>query len=310
MPRLLNLPAALKKFGCEVEVVPGWERRGDSLFSPRCTVGHHTAGPRNGDRPSLRVVVEGRPGLPGPLAQDFLTRSGVVVVVAAGRANHAGVGGFRGLRGNSSAMGNEAESSGRGDWTPEQLEALPRLHAAHLWLMGQDASWYCSHRTWAEPPGRKIDPVAILDSWMRTGIARVMDEVLNPKPPEEDEMKMILAQTENDDAQWLIMGGWKIHIRQRGVYEWLLKCANDPDDNRVENWGQVPAGVLNHIATRTWSPEGFPVDSGQAALEAVLRVSQQLESLARTTSDDATVQDVSKAVTDLNATIAGMKIVP
>ena len=51
---------------------------------------HHTAGSRTGDAPSLGVVQVGRAGVPGPLANYYVSRSGVVVAISSGTANHAG----------------------------------------------------------------------------------------------------------------------------------------------------------------------------------------------------------------------------
>jgi hypothetical protein len=180
MTYMLGLPGALARFGLQVEVVPGWETRGSAAFNPAGSVGHHTAGSRLGERPTLKTVTDGRPGLSGPLCNTYTTRHGIAVVVAAGRANHAGIGGFRGITGNSSVLGHEAESPGvePDAWAPEHLAAYPRVHAAHLWLTGRDASWYCSHRTWAlappSYPGRKIDPVDILDAALQAQIAALL----------------------------------------------------------------------------------------------------------------------------------------
>lgn len=172
--RLLGLPAALARFGLTVEVVPGWETRGSSAFNPAATVGHHTAGSSRGTRPSLAICTYGRADLPGPLCNTFTDRNGVAVVVAAGRANHAGRGGFRGLVGNSTVIGHEAEDEGDGRWTDAQRWAFPRVHAAHLWLMKRDASWYCSHRTWA--PGRKPDPAGLADADMQRQIHALLTD--------------------------------------------------------------------------------------------------------------------------------------
>lgn len=182
--RLLGLPDALRRFGLTVEVVPGWQKRGSDAFNPRVSVGHHTAGSSRGIRPSLGIVTYGRSDLPGPLCNTYTDRNGVAIVVAAGRANHAGQGGFRGVVGNSGAIGHEAEDEGDGIWTPAQLWAFPRVHAAHLWLMGQDESWYCSHRTWTP---RKPDPAGIEDDDMRRQIRAL--RMANPAPqPEEDDV--------------------------------------------------------------------------------------------------------------------------
>ncbi len=168
MPYQLGLPAALAKFGLVVETVPGWEKRGNASFNPKGSVNHHTAGPANGARPSLNIVTNGRSDLKGPLCNVLLDRNGVAVVVAAGRANHAGTGGYKGLTGNSSVFGTEAESTGVGPnpWTQAQLEAYPKVVAAYHYLMGQKtADTNCNHKTWA--PYRKVDCAVLPDQWFK-----------------------------------------------------------------------------------------------------------------------------------------------
>lgn len=193
MPFMTRIPSDLARFGLKVELVPGWQTRGSSSFNPGCVVDHWTAGPRGTTgRPSLNVVVNGRAGLSGPLCNVYLARTGVCVVVAAGRASHAGAGGFRGLVGNSAAYGIEAESGGDGDWTPAMIDAYPRLNAALLSGLGRDASWVCGHNEWA--PTRKID--------IRDIIVRVRRQtavvLANPKPAPkpEDDMPYTEAQLE------------------------------------------------------------------------------------------------------------------
>jgi hypothetical protein len=187
MPYQTSLPAALKLFGLKVQLVDGWKTRGSSSFNPHGAVGHHTAGPKAGDHPSLHICTVGRPDLNGPLCNTFLPRGltkdeQVIYVVAAGRANHAGLGGFRGLAGNSSVFGTEAESTGVGnDWTDWQKWAYPRVMAAQLKLAGKDETWYCSHRTWA--PTRKIDPTNIADTWMKTQVKQVFFDLKHPAKP-------------------------------------------------------------------------------------------------------------------------------
>jgi len=199
---LARMVAASKRFGLRVEVVPGAERRGSTAFNPGGKVGHHTAGARTGDRPSLALCVNGRRDLAGPLCNDFLTRAGVDVIVATGRANHAGLGGFRGLAGNSAVWGTEAEDDGDGRWTAAQLAAYPRLVASRLWLIGRDWSWYCSHRTWANgpgsTPGRKIDPAGITDAWMQSQVRALLASggvrPLAPPTPKRTFMTLTTAQ--------------------------------------------------------------------------------------------------------------------
>lgn len=81
---------------------PGWDSRGNGqTFDPRGLVCHWDASSiKSGEWGALGVVVNGRAGaspVPGPLAQFQGARclDGVpkVAIVAAGRANHAGLGG-------------------------------------------------------------------------------------------------------------------------------------------------------------------------------------------------------------------------
>lgn len=188
MPLMTRIPSDLARFGLKVELVPGWQTRGSSAFAPACVVDHWTAGPRGTKgRPSLAIVTNGRAGLPGPLCNIYLARDGTCVVVAAGRANHAGLGGFRGLVGNSAAYGIEAESGGDGDWTPEMLDAYPRLNAALLSGLGRDASWVCGHNEWA--PTRKID--------IRDVIASVRRNTATALANPEDDMPFTETQLRN-----------------------------------------------------------------------------------------------------------------
>lgn len=164
MPYATWIPSALRRMGVEVEEANGWQRRGSSQFEPRGVVCHHTAAVSRSDRPSLRICLEGRGDLPGPLCNVLLTRSGAAVVVAAGRANHAGLGSFRGLAGNRSVLGIEAENDGRDEpWSDRQLVAYRRVVAGLLSGIERDETWCIAHREWA--PRRKIDPTFDMDAF-------------------------------------------------------------------------------------------------------------------------------------------------
>src|SRR5262245_58324550 len=77
----------------KVRETKGWKLRGrptQGPFNPRGSVNHHTAsGPAPPDAPSLGIVVNGRPDLPGPLCNVLQSYSDKAIVVAAGVANHA-----------------------------------------------------------------------------------------------------------------------------------------------------------------------------------------------------------------------------
>lgn len=185
MSRATWIATALRNEGLRVVEHPGWQRRGSARFSPQGVVCHHTASRAGSNAPALGIVVDGRSDLRGPLAQIVLARDGTCIVVAAGRANHAGLGGFRGLKGNSSVFGIEAENDGRGEaWSAAQIDAYPRVVAALLRRIGRDARWCCGHREWA--PNRKIDPAGIDMKWMREAVAAVLRG--DPPPSMETEL--------------------------------------------------------------------------------------------------------------------------
>jgi len=186
-----DLPGALHRRGLKVELVPGWETRGVSDLRARGSVSHWTGGPRGTTgRPSLSVVINGRPDLKGPLCNVYLDRAGVAVVVAARTAQHAGLGGWKGLRYNSEVFGTEAECAGDGDWTAAQKAAYPKVNAAYCDLGGFGPDMCCGHNEWA--PDRKIDIRDFTMTTMRRGIAAVLAPAPTPVPAhQEDDMFML-----------------------------------------------------------------------------------------------------------------------
>lgn len=156
------MPAVLLDAGLKVAEDPGWASRGRTEMGRVLGVMvHHTVGPRQGNMPSLKVLRDGRTGLPGPLAQLGLGRDGTWYVIAAGRANHAGSGSWKGVSdGNSHFIGIECENTGTADdmpWPPAQLMALRHGVAALLRQAGLAADACMGHKEYA--PQRKIDPL-------------------------------------------------------------------------------------------------------------------------------------------------------
>ena len=153
-----RLERAVKRAGVKYRAQSGWRSRGrgamGSIASIMC---HHTAGPASGNTPSLNVVTNGRPGLSGPLAQLFLARDGTVILVAAGRANHAGrVSSNR--YSNSHSIGIEAEATGVSSWPAAQLDAYAKLCKALIDEFNLPVSRVIGHAEAAVPRGRKVDP--------------------------------------------------------------------------------------------------------------------------------------------------------
>lgn len=154
---------AFRSNGLKVLEVAGWKARGrPGTFEPRGVIFHHTASGRNsGSAPSLGTVLNGRPGIPGPLCQVLIGRDQTVRVIAAGRANHAGKGGpIIGIpkdAGNSFLIGVEVENDGVGEtWTPGLLQICDTVFATLLLGLRRKPQMLIGHKEWA--PGRKIDP--------------------------------------------------------------------------------------------------------------------------------------------------------
>lgn len=182
---LIWLPDVLKNAGLKVSLVDGWEDRGRGdagrIFGVIC---HHTVGPRSGNMPSLRTLIEGRaasngrPALPGPLAQLGLGRDGTYYVIAAGRCNHAGTGIWNGMtNANANFIGIEAENTGVSNdfpWPEVQMDAYHRGVAAILTHIGRGADFCAGHKEYALPRGRKPDPSFDMNAF-RSSVATIMN---------------------------------------------------------------------------------------------------------------------------------------
>lgn len=216
--RLTWLSTVLLDAGLKVSEVPGWTRRsaGNMSDSVMGVVCHHTVGPRSGNMPSLRILRDGRAGLPGPLSQLGLGRDGTYYVIAAGRANHAGRGSWKGVSGNSRVIGIEAENTGyaRDDrsrgrvadpWPDIQLDAYKRGVAAILTKLGRDESWCCAHHEWTS---RKIDPHSIDMDAFRRDVANWMgnqpDGGRRVIPPIGPDGRPTLRRGRSTNPRWLV----------------------------------------------------------------------------------------------------------
>jgi peptidoglycan hydrolase-like protein with peptidoglycan-binding domain len=178
---LIWLPKVLLDAGLKVAEQPGWQNRGRGEVGPiKGVICHHTGGAKNGNMPSLGIVTNGRPDLPGPLAQLCLGRDGTFFIVSAGRCNHAGGGNWQGLTaGNTNFIGIEAENTGKTSgpkadpWPDVQMDAYRRGVAAILKKVGANAIMCCGHKEYALPQGRKVDPTFNMADF-RSQVAAIM----------------------------------------------------------------------------------------------------------------------------------------
>jgi len=197
------LPEVLEDAGLKVAEHPGWRTRGrGDVGKIRGVICHHTAGASaaHGVMPTLNTLVNGRAAtaktkaLSGPLAQLGLARDGTWIVIAAGRANHAGEGDWRSVTtGNSNMIGIEAENTGLPNdspWPEVQMDAYRRGVAAILKKIGADATMCCGHKEYALPKGRKPDPNFDMDTF-RNEVAAIMSggAIVRPLIPAVDSSK-------------------------------------------------------------------------------------------------------------------------
>lgn len=157
------MAAAFRKRGLRVRAVQGWKTRSaGGSFSPRGVIFHHTASNKDsGPVPSLAICTNGHSGIPGPLCNVLIGRDGTVHLIAAGQANHAGLGGpFRNIpqdSANAFMIGVEVENNGVGEkWSPELLRTCDLVFATLLLGLRRRSGWLIGHKEWA--PTRKIDP--------------------------------------------------------------------------------------------------------------------------------------------------------
>jgi hypothetical protein len=180
---LLWLPDVLLDAGLKVAPVEGWQLRGrGDVGRTMGVLCHHTAGPSEGNMPSLDTLVHGRPDLNGPLAQLGLGRDGTYYVIAAGRCNHAGEGAWRGITtGNTNFIGIEAENTGlAGDtpWPAVQVDAYRRGVAAILQHTGLGPECCAGHKEYA--PQRKTDPTLDMDDF-RLSLGTILSGAAPPQ---------------------------------------------------------------------------------------------------------------------------------
>ena len=151
------LPEVLRHFGVKVVEDPGWKQWGMGDFGSIWGVMAHHTGANNTSTQFIRY----NPMLGNALSsQIHLSRSGVVTLVGAGIAYHAGRGSYPGIATNNAnavTIGIEAQGDGQ-TWPDAQLDAYHRTCAAICWYLGLPASRVIAHHEWAGAAQGKWDP--------------------------------------------------------------------------------------------------------------------------------------------------------
>jgi len=180
MPSLANIAPTLRAAGLTVVELPGWRTRTrPGSHAPKGFLAHHTAGSSDSLSYVEWMTYVGRPseGIPGPLCQIALSRTGIVYLCAAGRANHAGktraIGNWlQAGDGNTQLIGCEAlHRGGTEPWTPTHYNAYVKLAATVNKFMGWPASHTLGHKETSLTG--KVDPTFNMNTF-RANVASAM----------------------------------------------------------------------------------------------------------------------------------------
>jgi len=261
---LIWLPDVLLKAGLKVALVDGWEERGrGDIRQVKGVMCHHTAGPRNGNMPSLQTLREGRrldngTWLKPPLCHLGLGRDGTYYIVAAGRANHAGrpdPGGWRGITtANSNMIGIEAEHVGRDGvaWPEIQMEAYRHGVAAILKHLGLNEMNCCGHKEYAA--SRKSDPSFDMQDFRRN-VAAIMqanlpsvEQIPLEEPeivPGETQKRPTLRRNMNNEYVKLVQN--RLGLPATGLFDGVTEAAVRHFQKTAK---LVPDGIVGPITWR------------------------------------------------------------
>jgi N-acetylmuramoyl-L-alanine amidase len=155
----------------------GWTTRGrSSTFVPSYTIEHHTAAPVD----ITAMLINGRPDLSGPLCNFELRKDGTVGLLAAGRANHAGVASVSSTESYGIEATGPIPTGNTGADAFPQYGAYVRLVAAICLHHGWGTDRVKAHKEIA--PSRKIDPVFDMDAFRRA-----VKAAMEGKEPDEKE---------------------------------------------------------------------------------------------------------------------------
>jgi hypothetical protein len=223
--------------GVKVVETSGWKTRGSSSFTPFGHVYHHTATTTL----PLNTLINGRSDLPGPLCTSALDTDGTCYIIAAGRANHAGEGGWNGLTGNSRMTGLEITHPGTYPLPDNLIEVAIRIGAAELEAPGssRDASYACQHYEWA--PKRKIDVATMTNphEWRQRTAYWIGRDAGQPPPTSEvQDMKPVLIRRPRDGAIFVYVDGakkWMPNWDAIGQMLWNYAASGNPISTQANN---------------------------------------------------------------------------
>lgn len=185
-----GLVNALRSEGCRVVTVDEWRTHNRNHKGPWGPVHgvmvHHTVS--SGENSSVDLCYNGYSGLPGPLCQGVIGKSGTIYIISAGRSNHAGggdpdvfaavkaenygdrppapnVGNSDGMDGNAHFYGWECVNLGDGKdpWPDAQVDAIVRASAAVCRAYGWTSKSVIGHKEWSDDKSDPRGPGSVVD---------------------------------------------------------------------------------------------------------------------------------------------------
>lgn len=269
MPRQLWLADVLRSAGLTVVEVPGWQTRGEVDFDPVGLIVHDTgsASWTTSDAGEINVMINGREGLSGPIAQVYLSRTGIWHVVTAGYSHHVktGWGGpFSGL-GNRKLLGIEAQHASAEPWTEAQYRSYVRGVAAICRHTGWKFAAHKEHQ-----PGDKVDP-----NFDMTTFRRDVAAVLNGA-----EMPLTFNERAHLDGIFNLYDEVTLDIDAADDGKGELRKFPVPITREVKK-------IIAAVARLEAKPPVAPAPVDAAALKAALLDPDVLKAIAKAVNDDA-----------------------
>ncbi|MCI2421465.1 N-acetylmuramoyl-L-alanine amidase [Saccharopolyspora sp. K220] len=275
---LVWLADVLRAAGLTVVETDGWRDRTATSGSQPAPVGvleHHTATPASYENPapSVQLCIDGRPDLAGPLCHAVIGFDGVLHLIAAGRANHAGKAKASGPNpegdGNTLYVGFEWDYQGVDQGpSPEQYSAALRATTAVLNHLGRPMDAARGHKETSVTG--KIDPGHVDMDQFRAELGKKEQE--DDMTPEQD---AILRRLEHEllgprGPQGEIQG-WQTEVGPRTIVAMLVDLVNGLVANQQSS--AVPAQGLDGAAIKA-AFQALPPDQAAPLLAELVRIQQ------------------------------------
>lgn len=277
---LVWLADALRAAGLTVVETSGWKERTASGEQPAAAAGvleHHTATPASYDNPapSVQLCIDGREDLEGPLCHAVIGFDGVVHLIAAGRANHAGEAKASGPNpagdGNTLYVGFEWDYQGveQGP-SPEQYGAAVTATVVVLHRLGRPLEAARGHKETSVTG--KIDPGHVDMDRFRADLTTEDQE--DEMTPEQDAM---LRRLEHEllgprGPQGEIQG-WQTAVGPRTIVAMLVDLVNSTAAGNQQANPQAAAPQSPEAIKAAF--QALPAAQAAPLLAELVRIQQQ-----------------------------------